>query len=1129
MKNLIKFVSLFFLAVLFLSCSISNKKPLKIGYIIPSKQLSAEDESILQWLNDQTRFIPEKVQFSGKESLLKNLDVLWLHMPDSSSFSQWISRGKHLSIFKSLYENGARFLLTDYAAFLPYQAGLESQRPQVQVIKIHDDGIFDERGVQSWRGHPVFTGLFGGTFIWDGYQDQKLPRIGYFGKNFPEKGKVVGVEKSFVTVHRTHRLMVEYQSKKGKLLSVGAFVYFSRRNRLRDHLEKLIENSLLYLSGKLTETPATYWERYDYQPKQFIVSTRPIGSSLQRELTVLPATGLLFKDKKPGNNFFNAAGRRALVMGKENGGIDEVWVHPFRILRDYQAGIVTGDSVAWLKNVIFQVEIRPESITRIYKTPFGKLREIIFPSFERGGAIVHYRADFFHDVRLVIKFSSDLRWMWPYDEYSLGDVYFGYDSKLKALHVKDQTGDFYCIFGGDVKPDQHFEGAFSKILWKDGHLIGEKTSVNQVYHAVVFSLNRRNNHCLNYVLVGTDHGKNEALSDYQSLLKNPRKEFECIVSHYRHLLDLSVTIESPDKEFNHLWKWALIGTDQFFVYTPSLGKGLVAGFATTARGWNGGHKNSGRPGYAWYFGRDSEWSCFAIDSYGDFELVKNQLQFLQKFQDLSGKIFHELSTSGVVHYDAADATPLYVILAADYLRASGDLKFIKSSWTHIKKAMDFLYSTDTDGDLLIENTNVGHGWVEGGKLWGAHTTFYLAGLWAQTLKDAAYIAACLHKTGLSSKYAKDAEKVKHILNKDFWNDSEKFYYYGKYADNTYNPEKTVLPAVVMYYNLLDDKKTEPVLKEYAGDGFTSDWGARILSSESPLFNPRGYHSGSVWPLFTGWTSLAEYECGNSTQGFTHIYENLMIKNHWALGYVEEVMNGLVYQPSGVCPHQCWSETNVIHPAITGMIGWKPHALQNRVELEPRFPLHWDNVTVNNLGIGNSRLKLEMKRFQRKTAYVLSLQQGRSVTVNLFPEIPDGMIIEKIYVNDQPVTLSTERYRGLLKHPIVFKLNSKTTVILKHKNGVGMIPVMPRPEPGDVSKGYRIIDARLKGKTYIVDLEGKSGTEGKFAVRVFDQRVKKIKGGKTVSTSKNGIVNFSVPFPESKKKFVKKQIVVFLTE
>jgi len=48
--------------------------------------------------------------------------------------------------------------------------------------------------------------------------------------------------------------------------------------------------------------------------------------------------------------------------------------------------------------------------------------------------------------------------------------------------------------------------------------------------------------------------------------------------------------------------------------------------------------------------------------------------------------------------------------------------------------MDFLYATDTDGDRLIENTNVGHGWVEGGKLWGAHTTLYLAALWSQTLQ-----------------------------------------------------------------------------------------------------------------------------------------------------------------------------------------------------------------------------------------------------------------------------------------------------------------------------------------------------------------------------------------------------------
>ena len=166
--------------------------------------------------------------------------------------------------------------------------------------------------------------------------------------------------------------------------------------------------------------------------------------------------------------------------------------------------------------------------------------------------------------------------------------------------------------------------------------------------------------------------------------------------------------------------------------------------------------------------------------------------FLQKYQDLAGKIFHEISTSGVVHYDAADATPLYVILAAHYLRASGDIGFIRESWNHVQKAMSFLYSTDTDQDGLIENTNVGHGWVEGGKLWGAHTTLYLASLWAQALKDAAYLANHLGEFDLARKYQNNYSDVIHIINNDFWNETKQFYYYGKLSDGNYNSEPTVL-------------------------------------------------------------------------------------------------------------------------------------------------------------------------------------------------------------------------------------------------------------------------------------------------------------------------------------------------
>jgi glycogen debranching enzyme len=96
--------------------------------------------------------------------------------------------------------------------------------------------------------------------------------------------------------------------------------------------------------------------------------------------------------------------------------------------------------------------------------------------------------------------------------------------------------------------------------------------------------------------------------------------------------------------------------------TSSLGRSLLAGFANTGEGWN-----SGRPGYAWFFGRDACWTALAILHYGDFESVKELLRFLGRHQDLSGKILHELTTSGAAHYDAADATPLYVILLGRYL------------------------------------------------------------------------------------------------------------------------------------------------------------------------------------------------------------------------------------------------------------------------------------------------------------------------------------------------------------------------------------------------------------------------------------------------------------------------------
>ncbi|OGU86349.1 MAG: hypothetical protein A3K31_02015 [Ignavibacteria bacterium RIFOXYA12_FULL_35_25] len=373
----------------------------------------------------------------------------------------------------------------------------------------------------------------------------------------------------------------------------------------------------------------------------------------------------------------------------------------------------------------------------------------------------------------------------------------------------------------------------------------------------------------------------------------------------------------------------------------------------------------------------------------------------------------------------------------------------------------------------------------------------------------------------------DAKKVQKILNTDFWNDSTQFYNLGKLKDGTYQTEPTVLPAVGAYFNLLDDAKVKYMLDAYASNSFSTDWGTRIVSSSSKLFKPTGYHYGAVWPLFTGWTALAEYEYGNSVQAFSHFNENLAIKNFWALGYVEEVMNGSVYKPSGVCPHQCWSETNILHPAITGMIGWKPNAVEQSATLKPRFPLSWDTISVADLRSGKSLLQLSMKRGLNRTVYSIKLIEGPELKVQFSPEIPDGMKIKKAFIDKKEIAIKDSTFRGLLAIPIQIQLKTTVEIVFEHTGGIGMYPVVPHPQPGNSSQGFRIISTSLSGKQYTLIVEGKSGTEGNFILNAFDQKVVYVANAEFETTPKQGIINLKVNFDDLSSWIGRKTVKVML--
>src|SRR5207245_11280758 len=113
----------------------------------------------------------------------------------------------------------------------------------------------------------------------------------------------------------------------------------------------------------------------------------------------------------------------------------------------------------------------------------------------------------------------------------------------------------------------------------------------------------------------------------------------------------------------------------------------------------------------------------------------------------------------------------------------------------------------------------------------------------------------------------------------------------------------------------------PMIQQLADFDHQTDWGMRIISNRSPLFSGGGYHYGSVWPLFTGWASVAEYRYHQTFPAYANLRANALLGLDGSLGHVTEVLSGDYYQPlSTSSPHQIWSAAMVVSPLLRGMFG-----------------------------------------------------------------------------------------------------------------------------------------------------------------------------------------------------------------
>ena len=1100
---------------------------IRIGYLALSKKpRDGEDRSAWMWISKEKEIRCARVLFSeivAAPRVLDRFDLLWWHYDDAVELPSDAREEKAKRAIRDFVRSGGSLFLSLLASQYVVELGLESNPYNIIRKGVWDQESWvkdypDIRGFGSNQGHPIFADLAGAVFSWNPKKGVPYSAAFYSAPMVPKEGKVVAVERQYIRLNEDWRMITEYDAGKGKVLAAGSYFFFvDQRDRFRLHLEKLARNCFAYLAGK-SRGPKTYWQFGDRAVTPQSFSSKPVRTTSQ---TLSPENSGLSITREPEqlqNGFFDAGGRRILIMGKEESGIQEVWSHPFRMMRNVRTGFrIASNDIHWFDQLKPRVTIRPESVTRVYSVGELRIEETIAGERSGPGGIVHYHADSNHPLELFFSAVIDQRIMWPHSDQATGSLNFGWDDGLNAFVVSNISETLTSVVGASRVPEERIAGQFSVVEWTPAGMKGISTVTAQVALGMRFAISGKS---ADFSVVFAGSGKKEALDTYSRIIRSPGGILSQQAKYFKNLLESSTVIESEDGAFNDGYRWALVGTDRFLVDTPGLGTSLMAGFGTTERGWDGGQKISGRPGYAWYFGRDACWTALAMLAYGADHGVREALNFLGTHQDLNGKILHEMTSSGHVHYDAADSTPLYIILMGRYVRTTNDTKYAEHEFRRMQRAVEFCFSTDTDHDHLIENTNVGHGWVEGGKLFPVHTEFYLAACWAAALEEASFVAGSVKKHTLAKKWAAEANLVRRKIKKEFWNEESQFYNFGKYADGTFNIEKTMLPSVPIYFGCTDPVHASSCLDAYASSAFTADWGVRIVGSDNPMFNPTGYHYGSVWPLFTGWTALAEFTSGRPLQGFLHCVSTMMVYQHWAAGYVEEVLNGETFQPAGVCSHQAWSESMVLQPLLEGMLGLRVDAKTNRITLRPWFPPHWQNVRVRSMRIGTTRIDCSMQRQKNKTLF--TFRTGASgVTINFQPIMPLGTTVEEIRVGRR----STKVRKLITSYgespSVAVKVEKKTVVEVIHRGGVGIVPQLPDLKPGQTSEGMRIISEKYAKGIYELTCEGLPG-------KTYDLKI--VDTDSTILSVDNAILDgkgsIRIPF-EGEKSPVRKTISVRL--
>ena len=476
-----------------------------------------------------------------------------------------------------------------------------------------------------------------------------------------------------------------------------------------------------------------------------------------------------------------------------------------------------------------------------------------------------------------------------------------------------------------------------------------------------------------------------------------------------------------------LWQDAFVNvhTDNE-VFNKVLGRSLVDLRMLWTQDRSGqSYMAAGTPWFATLFGRDSIITSLQTLPFQP-EIARNCLAVLARHQGQSvdafrceepGKILHEvredeLSVAGELpyqrYYGSVDATPLFLLLAAEYFHWTADRDALPTLLPAVDAGLRWLRDHgDRDHDGFIEYATDSadglrnQGWKDSGEAImhadGRLCEGPIAMAEVQGYVYAAYLQlARLFQAHGDGKRAGTlvgaARDLRERFGRSFW-----------LAERGHPPmalDGAKQPAEVMSSNagqvlwsgIVSPARADQMRRALFQNDMFSGWGIRTLSTSASSYYPLGYHVGSIWPHDNGIIALGLKRYGfddEVNELATALFDAAQVFPSYRLPELFGGQPRSEYQPpvpyTVACRPQAWTAGAWLH-LLAAMLGMVPDAANGRLYLvRPKLPYWLRDVHLSGLRLGKGRVDLHVWSRRGRT-YTRALTQG-DVTVEVTPRWP----------------------------------------------------------------------------------------------------------------------------------------------